>query len=119
MSIPELESEPFNSHYGYPKESTDFWAFMREMPVHDSYDIYGFSWTIDSLLQSKVMFGILEKIYDISGQDYYPSAGPKQINTIEINSFKSAVKVPDVELKEKINTMIENKESLLNLFSAI
>ena len=48
----DLKPNRAQSHYGFPTEFADFFEFIEtNVPIADSYDIFGFHWNIESHLR--------------------------------------------------------------------
>ena len=66
LSCTEQEADPSCSHYGFPRDQIDFYAWINtSQPSEDNYEIFGLNFWIESLLLKKEMFGILEDIYNL------------------------------------------------------
>jgi hypothetical protein len=131
--VPELAADLGASHHGFPPagvagapvgEGVDYFGFFdRAIPARDSYQLYGFNWTIESRLLRSEIFGLLDRMHLLNRkwasqlkEDEW--AGDLRAS-IEQSSLQASLRSGASESGALLRAQLGEKESLLNLFGGL
>jgi hypothetical protein len=60
----QLDADRSKSHYGFPSQFADFYEYVENnIPINDTYEIFGFHWNIESHLRRQQVFGIMSELF--------------------------------------------------------
>jgi hypothetical protein len=118
---PETARDLAASHYGFPAEGVDYLGFCaRAIDQCDTHEIFGFDWNVESSLKATEVFAILDKVGILSQRSAGEAALSASLKTsMEMNSLKTSLRSSSTDSGVKIDRMIKDDGSLLNLFTAL
>ena len=116
----QLDADPANSHHGFPAggDGVDYYKYFDAvLPAKDSYELYGFNWTIESELLKNEVLSTLTSLH--STQRKQPRAEDFDIRTsIEMSTVQASLKSASSGIGDLLGSKGDGS-SLLNMFCAL
>jgi dynein heavy chain len=117
--VSNQEGDPSCSHHGFPAggDGVDYYGFFEKcLPERDSYELYGFNWTIESNLRTNEVLSILNQLH--ATQRRWPGDTDSDIRTsIEMSSVKASLQ-SNISFGDAFGLKTDG-QNLLQIFSML